>query len=95
MWSKKLIRQSYKDFLPKIGFFGFLEKILIFFPNGLKIGVPTIFTIFYPNLQKKMEFCEIFENFWKKSKIRLFGKSRIKNPKNKKKRKFFLILCLE
>jgi hypothetical protein len=92
---KSFFGKVIRTFCQKSDFSVFEKKFRFFFPNGLKIGVPTIFTILYPNLQKKLGFCEIFGKFWKESKIRLFGKSRIKNPKNKKMRKFFFILCVE
>jgi hypothetical protein len=67
----------------------------IFFPKGLKIFFLTNFTMLYPNLQKKLGICDIFEIFLKKLKNRLFGKSRVKNRTNKKSRNFFFILCVK
>jgi hypothetical protein len=95
IWSKKSNRKRYIGFLPKIGFFRFRNIFFDFFPKGLKISFPTNFTMLYPNLQKKLRICDIFENFIKKSKNRLFGKSRKKNRKNKKSRNFFIILCVK
>jgi hypothetical protein len=50
----------------------------------------------YPiRICKRIGFCNSFKNFFKKSKNWLLGKSRIKNRKNKKIRKFFFILCVK
>jgi hypothetical protein len=52
----KLLEKNFRNSnIAKNRIFQFLKKKFDFFPNGLKIGFPTNFTILYSNLQKKIE----------------------------------------
>jgi hypothetical protein len=92
---KSQIAKDISAFCQKSDFFVFGIFFSIFYPKDLKIRFPTNFAMLYPNLQNKLRICDIFEFFLKKSKNRLFGKSRIKNRKNRKSRNFFIILCVK
>jgi hypothetical protein len=51
---KSFFGKVIRTFCQKSDFSVFEKKIRFFFPNGLKIGFPTNFTILNPNLQKKI-----------------------------------------